>query len=619
MFKHYEKYDEPPSYFLKNEAVSEKLYKIGFHTGPGGNRNGIGDYWKALDAAGIPAVLISVDDAGPCYELDLIAKASGVPHVNIYRVHVNIPGFDASVPDYSLDPYSAAKVWWETVYPYLPPELMDGFTSGRIWLIAGNELDKNRASWLGYWAHGVATRANSVGVSIAAFGWSSGEPEYDDWTTPGMAEYLRYCERHPNQAALALHEYSYTLDLQDGIGYLIGRFEFIHDACYELGIDPLKILKFITEFGWTYTDIPSPGVAMDQMENIAILYNAHPDVKGAMVWYLGGGFSNIANQAQKLIVPVTERSLAWGYSPPDPDPDPDPPPGGGTMTDLAEYFVPEAGLSHGPIYMVENNWGQGPERVHLSVSPKGSARHFYVAKNGRWERRYIGEDWIWLQADTSRADNEFYTVHGDPWIPRHMSVGQRYTRDETTRIYSLDSCDQIDGGRMISDIEFLGHHTEKAAELSAKWGVEVIELHWYVNATMEEKYFYGRWAGLMAWQNRWGKYSEISEFVPTSEQPNHIGWHCSVLDEFPPTNAGVNQYLWDVSLEVQTISLNPLAALQKAIYGINYVPVGSETRASYSGIDYALQPCEALDGRPRLVAVAVVPHWNNVSFISDPG
>ena len=235
--------------FREEQQRKESYYKIGFHTGPGGNRDGIGDYWKALDSAGIPAVLISVDDYGPCYELDLLAKVSGVPHVNVYRVSVKIPNFNADVPRYELDPAAAADIWWQTVRSHLPPEMISGSPRDRVWLIAGNEVDKTRANWLGYWALAVAKLANSEGFKIAAFGWSSGEPEYDDWEEPGMAEYLIYCAEHPDEAAIATHEYSYTLNLSDGIGYLVGRFDFINDACYTLGIKTPKI--FITEFGWT--------------------------------------------------------------------------------------------------------------------------------------------------------------------------------------------------------------------------------------------------------------------------------------------------------------------------------------------------------------------------------
>ena len=61
-------------------------YKFGFHTGPGGNRSGIGNYFSQLDYAGLPATIKSADDYGPCWELTQFAKASGVDHQIIFRL-----------------------------------------------------------------------------------------------------------------------------------------------------------------------------------------------------------------------------------------------------------------------------------------------------------------------------------------------------------------------------------------------------------------------------------------------------------------------------------------------------------------------------------------------------
>ena len=39
------------------------------------------------------------------------------------------------------------------------------------------------------------------------------------------------------------------------------------------------------------------------------LYAAYPEVRGAALWYLGGGYGDIAAQAQRLILPL--RYYAW--------------------------------------------------------------------------------------------------------------------------------------------------------------------------------------------------------------------------------------------------------------------------------------------------------------------
>ena len=47
------------------------------------------------------------------------------------------------------------------------------------------------------------------------------------------------------------------------------------------------------------------------------LYAAYPQISGAAIWYLGGGFGSVADQAQKLIEPLREYSLTnyFGYYP----------------------------------------------------------------------------------------------------------------------------------------------------------------------------------------------------------------------------------------------------------------------------------------------------------------
>lgn len=85
-----------------------------------------------------------------------------------------------------------------------------------------------------------------------------------------------------------------------------------------------------------------------------------------------------------------------------------------------------------------------------------------------------------------------------------------------------------------------------------------------------------------------------------------------------PVDETFDEHIWNVSLEAQTISLNADAALQKEIYRINYVPVGSEAGTNYDGKPYILQPAENLTGGPRLVAVAEIPYYDNVWFIEDP-
>ena len=55
--------------------------KIGFHVGPAGNQDGLGEWMRCLDAAGVPFFLKSADSGGQIFEAAQLKAASGVPHV----------------------------------------------------------------------------------------------------------------------------------------------------------------------------------------------------------------------------------------------------------------------------------------------------------------------------------------------------------------------------------------------------------------------------------------------------------------------------------------------------------------------------------------------------------
>ena len=313
--------------------------KIGFHTsGAGGNAQGIGDYVRRLDAAGIPAVIVCADgDVGIADALACLEAGSAVPHVLAHRV-VRDGTERFALPDYNLSPAQAAVAYQALVRPYIHPTV--AAHRDRVWVILGNEPDKNRADWLGEWAYESAELWNADGYKVAFFGFASGEPEPDHWQAPGMLDFLDLAGTRPEQIAVALHEYSYDeTDIMAGTPYLVGRFQALFDACDAHLIPRPAVL--ITEWGWTYQRVPDVDQARAEVEWAAGIYAAHPQILGAALWYLGPGFGGIANQAQRLIAPITDLTLAktWpepptAIHPPDPEvPRPEPPP--------APYPTPE--------------------------------------------------------------------------------------------------------------------------------------------------------------------------------------------------------------------------------------------------------------------------------------
>lgn len=290
--------------------------KIGFHLGPGGNPTGIGQYMAELDAAGKPFVIKSVDHYGMCYEA---AQYTNAPHNIIFRLSTagQNDGVQYDVPDYVLDPNSAAHKHWNATVAKLPPE----FNKQRVWLEVINEIDKNRADWLGWFGKYIAQLAINDGYKIALFGWSSGEPEPEHWHTIGMEEYLRMCAEFPESCAVALHEYSYTVEsIYDGYPNKIGRFEQLFAACDEMGI--ARPVVHITEWGWALNDIPDIDQALSDIDLVARDYAIHPQIRSAAIWYLGSGFGGIADETQKLIAPVTQYTLNVEL----PGEEPEPPP-----------------------------------------------------------------------------------------------------------------------------------------------------------------------------------------------------------------------------------------------------------------------------------------------------
>ncbi|MCA9947423.1 MAG: hypothetical protein KC449_28285, partial [Anaerolineales bacterium] len=290
---------------LAAQGVAFAPVKIGFHTGIGGNTTGLEEWMRALDAAGIPFFLKSVDNAQPIYIAQEIMKQSGVPHVLVYRKSIQGGSdYDWDVPNYSLPPDQAAALHWQMHRDAFPPELDPSL----VWLETINEVDKNQAEWLGQFALKTAELAMNEGFRWAAFGWSSGEPEPEQWQTPSMLAFLRLAGANPDRLAIALHEYSY---LQDDIGheypYKVGRFQTLFQIADQNGIPRPTVL--ITEWGWTYETVPPPDRALADIAWASELYAPYPQVKGAAIWFLGGSFSNIADLTQPLIAPLTRYTL----------------------------------------------------------------------------------------------------------------------------------------------------------------------------------------------------------------------------------------------------------------------------------------------------------------------
>lgn len=286
---------------LQEDGQDLAFAKVGFHTGYAGNTEGLDEWMETLDAAGVPFFLKSVQDPQYLIQAQELVRTSGVTHTLVFRYS----GPDYDVPNYDLPPEEAALHHWERHKAVFPEELDPDL----VWIETVNEVDKNRAEWLGHFALETARLALEDGYRWAAFGWSSGEPEPEHWQTPSMLEFLRLAAEHPDRLAVALHEYSYTRDgAGNGYPFLVGRFQHLFEICDLYGIRRPTVL--ITEWGWEYQDVPAVDQALEDIQWASWLYAAYPEVKGAAIWYLGHGYGDIADQAQLLIEPLRDYNLS---------------------------------------------------------------------------------------------------------------------------------------------------------------------------------------------------------------------------------------------------------------------------------------------------------------------
>ncbi len=275
---------------LQAQGQELAFVKIGFHVGPGGNQTGIEDYLVALAAAGVPAFVKCVDD----YSLCARALRDNPDNITVFR----LSGGELELPEYDLPAQAAGEQHWARILAALPPEF-----DRRTWLEVMNEPYKEHADWLGQFAFYTAQLALRDGYRFAAFGWSAGEPELEQWEAEGMLQFLTLASQHPAQLGVALHEYSYNAqDIADQYPYLMGRFQWLFQACDQNGLARPTVL--ITEWGWESEAVPPVEQAIKDIAWASRLYAAYPQVQGAALWYLGGGYGDIAEQAQQLVAPL---------------------------------------------------------------------------------------------------------------------------------------------------------------------------------------------------------------------------------------------------------------------------------------------------------------------------
>lgn len=322
----------PPVDFVAARATAQAqgldlaFVKIGFHMGPSGNADGLGDWERKLNDAGVPIFLKSADSGGPLYEVQEMMKANEaagrlVPHTLIFRLTDR--QFELPFYNYSITPEEAAAISWPLNRDNFPQELDKDY----VWFETLNEPGRYgdngelQIERVARFSLESAKLANSEGYKYVAMSWSPGVPEREDWEHPAMLDFLRYAGENPDTVAVGLHEYSENGDFltwkpdpppgYSTYPYLLGRFQMLFDVCDQYGI-PRPTVMF-TEWGWAHDSVPEPAEAIEDIAWASWMYAAYPQVRGGAIWYLGKGANNIDDQTQRLIAPLADYSISHYY------------------------------------------------------------------------------------------------------------------------------------------------------------------------------------------------------------------------------------------------------------------------------------------------------------------
>ena len=379
--------------------------KIGFHVGPTGNQNGLGDWMRRINDAGLPFGLKSTDAYGPLYEAVEVGRERNVKNWLCFRMTGGgNSGVTRDTPRYEAAPSEDAPKLCRQVIENLPPEF-----DKSVWLEIINEprakvqgedkmyQDMNACDYLGEWCLAAAKFLNAQGYKFTGPSFNSNEPGFtledavQQYSKPGMLKYLRYCAENSAMAALAVHEYCWSFSPLKTYPERWGRFEAAIAAADLHGI-PRTFPIFVTEFGFHATDAPQGPAAYRHLDARNKMLARWPQVKFDAAWTLlewqGSGIDHKVNswmgydatkQFDEGAQPAKTHSRFGGTLP-------------GQQTVAESAAVAESSEAAGPnntryvATRVALNLRSGPSTEHevITALPRGTA--VTLLKAGPWAK-----------------------------------------------------------------------------------------------------------------------------------------------------------------------------------------------------------------------------------------
>lgn len=322
------------------------------------------NYWQPLLAEGKPISVMSIDGAGVV--LAALRAADDIGRTDLVTAHFRITGIVngrfVDVPDYALPPAVAALndfnyhvTRWKRAFPNDWE-----FIRRNCWFQVNNEPDQTKTEWLAMYGMELIRLGKLEGIKTALFGWSTGTPDYSAWDGPEMARLLNMLRNNRADTALALHEYSLSInDLEflsdktlnnpdtkraalilDKVAF--GRSEEgdmaevinnIELFVGQLHIKEMPVIKYsateslesshligrwrncpqlrgmniiFPEFGWAERAMPNIAEAMIQLDNVWARYYGYPEVLGHALWVMDGSWGDLQNKLIEMMPALTQ-------------------------------------------------------------------------------------------------------------------------------------------------------------------------------------------------------------------------------------------------------------------------------------------------------------------------
>ena len=309
--------------------------KLGFHVGPGGMKNGLGNWERLLNGAGQPFGLKAADDYGPIFEAVQIGRQHHVQNWLGFRFSEAAHRISREVPDYNAAPWLDAPILCQEMLDKLPPEF-----DKSVWLElineprdenSGNDTifnSMNATDYLGEWCLAAANFLNARGYKFMGPSFNAGRPGREgfpiedavtQYSQPGMLKYLRYSADNPDKAALSVHDYSWSTwkegqTADDWYPRLWGRFEAAIAAADLQGI-PRTFHIFITEFGFAHREAPVWPEVEKYLDARNRMLARWPQVKYDAAWTMQQGWGDIDKQVNSWMQYPAHREFDEGEQP----------------------------------------------------------------------------------------------------------------------------------------------------------------------------------------------------------------------------------------------------------------------------------------------------------------